>query len=61
MTEAITEAGALASGKRGMLQQMGIANLPERLQVVQTRTYQSRKTALNPRTRSFSPTKKNPS
>ena len=41
----VTKADALASGERRMLQQMGIANLPERLQVVQTRTYQSRKTA----------------
>ena len=49
----VTKADALASGERRMLQQMGIANLPERLQVVQTRTYQSRKTAHEP--------KKNPS
>ena len=41
----VTKTDALASGERRMLQQMGIANLPERLQVVQTRTYQSRKTA----------------
>jgi transposase len=49
----ITKADALAPGERRMLQQMGIANLPERLQVVQTRTYQSKKTAPEP--------KKNPS
>jgi hypothetical protein len=36
----ITKANALASGERRVLQQMGIAELPERLQVVQTRTYQ---------------------
>jgi transposase len=40
----ITKADALASGERRVLQQMRIADLPERLQVVQTRSYQSRKT-----------------
>lgn len=45
----ITKADALASGERRMLQQMGIADLPQRLQVVQTRTYQSRKTAPAPK------------
>jgi hypothetical protein len=40
----ITKADALASGERRVLQQMRIADLPERLQVVQRRTYQSRKT-----------------
>ena len=49
----ITEADALAPGERRILQQMGIADLPERLQVVQTRTYQSRKATPAP--------KKNPS
>ena len=49
----ITKADALAPGERRMLQQMGITNLPERLQVVQTRTYQSRKATPAP--------KKNPS
>ena len=49
----ITKADALASGERRMLQQMGIADLPERLQVVQTRTYQSRKTAPAPKTNPF--------
>ena len=49
----VTKADALASGERRMLQQMGIANLPERFQVVQTRTYQFRKQHPEP--------KKNPS
>ena len=49
----VTKADALASGERRMLQQMGIAHLPERLQVVQTRTYQSKKQHPEP--------KKNPS
>ena len=49
----VTKADALASGERRMLQQMGIADLPERLQVVQTRTYQSRKTAPVPKTNPF--------
>ena len=41
----ITQADALAGGETRMLQRMGIADLPQRLQVVQTRTYQSSKTA----------------
>jgi AAA domain len=49
----IAKADAVASGERRMLQQMGIADLPERLQVVQTRTYQSRKTAPAPKTNPF--------
>jgi len=49
----IAKADALARGERRMLQQMGIADLPERLQVVQTRTYQSRKTAPAPKTNPF--------
>jgi transposase len=41
----ITKADALPAGETRMLQRMGIADLPQRLQVVQTRTYRSRKTA----------------
>jgi len=41
----ITKADALPAAERRMLQRMGIADLPETLQVVQTRTYRSRKTA----------------
>jgi transposase len=47
----ITKAQALAAGERRMLQQIGIADLPERLQIVQTRTYQSRKTTPAPKTK----------
>jgi hypothetical protein len=49
----ITKADALASGEPRMLQQMGIADLPERLRVVQTRTYQFKKTAPAPKTNPF--------
>jgi hypothetical protein len=47
----MTKADALPSAEKRMLQQMGIADLPQRLQVVQTRTYQSRKTAPLPKTK----------
>lgn len=47
----IPKAEALPSGERRMLQRMRIADLPRRLQVVQTRTYQSRKTAPAPKTK----------
>ena len=47
----ITKAETLPSGERRMLQRMRIADLPRRLQVVQTRTYQSRKTAPAPETK----------
>ena len=47
----ITKAEALPSGERRMLQRMGIADLPQSLQVVQTRTYQSKKTAPAPKTK----------
>jgi hypothetical protein len=40
---------ALTAGERHMLQRMKIADLPQTLQVVQTRTYQSRKTAPAPK------------
>jgi transposase len=46
----ITKADALPCGERRMLEQMAIAGLPERIQVVQTRTYQSRKTTPTPKT-----------
>jgi hypothetical protein len=49
----ITKADALAPAERRMLQQMGIADPPERVQVVQTRTYQSRKTATASKTNPF--------
>lgn len=39
----ITKADALPCGEGRMLQQMGIADLPQRLQVVRTRTYRSKK------------------
>jgi hypothetical protein len=45
----ITKADALAAGERRMPQQMRIADLPERLQVVQTRTYQSKRTLPAPK------------
>ncbi|MBV8968449.1 MAG: IS110 family transposase [Verrucomicrobia bacterium] len=44
----ITHADALPSGERRALQQMGIADLPERLQVVQTRSYRSKKFCSDP-------------
>jgi transposase len=47
----ITKADALPSAEKRMLKQMGIADLPQRLQVVQTRTYQSRKGAPLPKTK----------
>src|SRR5262245_5206850 len=46
----IIKPDVLPSGEKRMLQQMGLADLPQRLQVVQTRTYQSRKTAPVPKT-----------
>jgi transposase len=45
----ITKTDALPSGERRMLEQMGIADLPARIQVVQTRAYQSRKTTPTPK------------
>jgi hypothetical protein len=47
----ITKAEALPSGERRMLQRMEIADLPQRLQVVRTRTYQARKAAPAPKTK----------
>jgi transposase len=47
----ITKAQALPSGERRMLQRMEIADLPQRLQVVQTRTYQTRNAAPAPKTK----------
>jgi hypothetical protein len=40
----ITKADALPRGEQRMLQQMAIDHLPQRLQIIQTRTYRSRKT-----------------
>ncbi|MBV9671505.1 MAG: hypothetical protein JO076_01595 [Verrucomicrobia bacterium] len=39
----IAKLDALPSAESRMLKQMGIADLPERIQVIQTRSYQSRK------------------